>query len=171
MDPSFPSGRNSDAFPSDQTFFSSSYPPTPPRISPIRSQRSFSYSVPTLARSNEAVLAMTQRREQSSSNGPEGPIAVPLSSLSFHNLMDKLHYHDRDRKFPRYFFDAVRSEMIVQLRPSPLHGNVPSIFLDGFLPIKSSLPTAIKDRIGVDIDVNTNGFHFTMQEAYGPVVY
>lgn len=115
-------------------------------------------SFPSRPKSDETVLVMTKRWEQSSSNGPEGPIAVPFSSTSYYNLMDKLGYHDRDKKFPRYFFDAVRSEMIVQLMPSPLHRNVPSMFLDTFLPIKSSLPAAIKNRIGLDINVDTNGF-------------
>lgn len=61
-------------------------------------------------------------------------------------------------RYPRLYFDASRSAMIIQYRPSPLHQNLPMIFSEIFFPIKSTLPAAVRTRILVYANLDTNSF-------------
>lgn len=61
-------------------------------------------------------------------------------------------------RYPRYFYNFFRSEMIIQCMPSPVHENFPVEFLFEFIPAKNSLPPADRSRIGFRTNEDTNGF-------------
>ena len=109
---------------------------------------------------------------------PERPVSVPISYKSFDNLMDKLNYSESEKykisiiefflfysellmifRYPRYYFDASRSTMVIQCMPSPVHESLPQTFARKFLPIMTTLPAAVQSRI--DVHYNLDIVRFT----------
>lgn len=116
----------------------SSLPPLTPKLPPEEHQglkRALGTDTENFKQSkqtNEKVISLVERWEKSSHSWLKGAERVRLSGRSFANLMEKLNYDERAQKsrvqgllssdflyllivfrYPQYFYNSLRSEMII----------------------------------------------------------
>jgi hypothetical protein len=73
-----------------------------------------------------------------------------------HNLRSTAKY--TDLRHPRYSYYSPTSTLIIQCMPSPVHESITSIFAEGFIVAKTSLPNQLSSRINTVANQYFRGF-------------
>ncbi|KAI9760239.1 MAG: hypothetical protein M1840_002582 [Geoglossum simile] len=85
-------------------------------------------------------------------------LSVKMSMREWAKLRTDLHIFETDQKYPRYSYNSSTSTLIVQCMPSSLHGSIVSIFSDGFVTTKATLPASVRTKIYTVGNQNISGF-------------